>query len=316
MEIKKNFLSYLVFFLTCLFQYKTQAAETIALAGPIGGTDIGSAFLPPSGNYIAGIGAAIKNQKWYDNDGKQSDVKGAVYIGGVGLLHVYKTQLYGGSLASSVFLGYQELCFGFDTKECVSGFRDVYSDLITWSKFYPTKEKDPSHIPYGLAITTGLGVNFPLGAYKEGNSLNVGSNFYTISPNIGITYTFESFLPSVFGEATELSSRLAYNYYTKNEATDYVTGPVLNMDYAITQRKEKWQYGITGTTYKQLRDDKVQGHYIKDTEAKTLTMGPLVAYNLKVDKKTYNVMLKLPMNVWGENNLECIGATLRVSTSF
>lgn len=316
MRINKKIVTFTIVFLTYLFQYKVHAAESITLAGPIGGTDIGSSLLPPPGNYVSGIGVALKHQEWFDNDGNGSNIKGSVLLGGVGFLHVYDTQLNGGTLASSLFTAYLKTCFGIQKDECVSGFNDVYSDLIMWSKFYPNQDKEPSKTPYGLAVSTGLGLNFPVGSYKSERFLNPGANFFAISPNIGMTYTFDSILPHVLGEATEISGKMFYNHYTENKDTNYLTGPVLSLDYAISQRKNDWQYGITGMTLKQLKDDKVNGHYVSDTKASTLTVGPLVAYNLTIDEKIYNIVFKMPFNVWGENNIKTIGPNLRISTSF
>ncbi|MFC2996279.1 transporter [Acinetobacter sichuanensis] len=307
--------SFIIFFLMCLFQHKSIAAESVTLSGPIGGTDINSAILPPSGNYITAVAAGINIDKWYDKNGNEIDTKGHVAIGGVGILHVYEKKLFGGNIASSIFTGIQELCFGFDQEQCSRGFQDVYSDVFMWNKHYAISSEANS-MTNGLSILTGLGLNLPLGEYTKSKNVNIGSNYLTISPNIGLTYTFKSFLPQALGNSAQLSGRLFYNYYTENKDTDYLTGSVLNLDFAATLIKNNWQYGIAGNTFSQLTDDEINGQSIKDTKAQALNLGPILGYNFIYKNKNYSAMLKAPINLSGENITKAQGLTFRVSTNF
>ncbi|MFG1279856.1 SphA family protein [Xanthobacter autotrophicus] len=298
------------------------AAESISPAGPIGGTDIRSALLPPPGNYGAAVAGGIDLTGWYTAD-DWLPATGNVEFGGLGWLHVYDLDVLGGRLASSIFVGVQETCFGLTeaTKRCAQGLRDTYSDIFVWSKFVPSADfasqpPAPIPIPYGTAFLVGFGMNFPTGAYNAEQGINIGSNFYTFSPNIGITHTTKSWLGPTFGDATEFSARMFFNFYTENTETNYKTGPVISLDFALTERKGPLQYGLTGTGFRQISDDTLFGVAVGNNgnRASALNIGPLVAYDFFVDQRPFNIMFKGLFTVWGENNTESMGLTVRLVT--
>lgn len=295
------------------------AAESISPAGPIGGTDIRSAFLPPPGNYIAGVAGGINVQKWYNGNSDPMNADGHVYFAGAGLLHVYDRQFLSGSLGSTLYMGVQRTCFGFARVSCASGLQDIYSDVLAWSRFNPSEQFTPGNpMPYGTAYWVGLGMNVPTGNYDKHRSPNIGSNFYTVSPNVGVTYTTPSVWPVGLAEATELSARLFFNYYTKNRDSGYQSGYVVSLDFAATQRNGPWQYGITGTTYQQLDDDRLNGSAVANegSRAASFSIGPLLAYDFSIDGKRYNLMAKFLSTTWGENTTGVSGLTLRLATKF
>lgn len=295
------------------------AAESISPAGPIGGTDIRSALLPPPGNYVAAVTGGIAVEKWYTSGGDSMSADGHVYFAGGGLLHVYDQPFLSGSLASTLYMGVQRTCFGLSSVSCASGLQDVYSDVLAWSRFNPSRYfSADSPIPYGTAYWVGMGLNIPTGNYRKERAPNIGSNFYTVSPNVGITHTFPSVLPQGLGEATELSARLFFNYYTENRDTDYHSGYVVSLDFAGTQRSGPWQYGITGTTYKQLTDDTLNDDQVANggSRAASFSIGPLLAYDFSIDGKPYNLMAKFLTTTWGENTTGVSGLTLRLATQF
>jgi hypothetical protein len=299
--------------------FNLNAAESISPAGPIGGTDIRSALLPPPGNYVAAVTGGINVEKWYTTNGDSISADGHVYFAGAGLLHVYDQPFLSGTIASTLYLGAQRTCFGISSVSCASGIQDIYSDVFAWSKFNPSEQFSPnSPVPYGTAYWVGLGLNIPTGNYKKDRSPNIGSNFYTISPNVGVTHTVPSIFPKALGEATELSARLFFNYYTENRDTDYHSGYVVSLDFAGTQRSGPWQYGITGTAYKQLNDDTLNGAQLENggSRAASFSIGPLLAYDFSIDGKPYNLMAKFLTTTWGENTTGVSGLTLRLATKF
>src|SRR3546814_18786469 len=93
-------------------------------------------------------------------------------------------------------------------------------------------------IPYGLAVLVAFGVSFPTGDFDASKGTNVGANFYDFAPSVGITYTVPSLLGSKLGQATEFSARAFYHDYTENDTTQYQTGNIFSVDFAITQRLE------------------------------------------------------------------------------
>lgn len=302
------------------------AAESITPAGPIGGTDIRSALLPPPGDYGAIVGVGLEFLGLYTADSYVPSGNGSgMGLGGLGWLHVWDAEVLGGQIASSLFVGVQKLCFGVQRgpQNCASGLMDLYSDIFVWSKFVPSADfatqpqrKGPP-IPYGTAYLVGFGTNLPSGTYETPGGLNTGSNVFTFSPNIGITHTTKSLLGPVLGEATEFSARAFFNFYTENDTTHYQTGPLISLDFAVTQRIEYLQYGIAGTGFVQVGDDKINGISIggEGKHAANFNIGPLMAYDFMIGDRPYNLMGKWLVTVYGDDyTIKSEGLTLRLST--
>lgn len=302
------------------------SAEGITPAGPIGGTDIRQAFLPPPGNYGALVGGQVNLPSYVLGD-TILPANGQVLFGGAGLMHVYSDDFYGGTIASTLFAGGQSVCFGINNikpRTCSTGQMDLYSDIFAWSKFFASddyaaqpKTGGPP-IPYGTAIMFGLGMNFPTGIYNVTDVPNVGSNFFTFSPNIAVTHDMKSIIGPWFGEATELSARMFFNFYTENTATHYSTGPVISMDFSATERKGPWQYGLAGTTFLQVAPDAVNGHNLPGDggRARNLSIGPLLSYDFVLGGHPFNLTFKCYFAVPGvaRNATVANGPTIRLVT--
>ncbi|NTH16721.1 hypothetical protein G6L99_31910 [Agrobacterium rhizogenes] len=300
----------------------SQAAETIKPAGPIGGTDIRQAFLPPPGLYGVGVGVGLALPKFLTPNG-DLDSNGGSGVGGGGLLYVYDAQVFGGSLASSVFASYERTCFGIKPgpESCSSGLGDVYSDVLMWSRFFPSSDfsKQPSGgvpIPYGLTMLIGLGANFPTGNYDSSRMINNGANFFDIAPNLALTYTTKSIFGDALGQATEFSGRVFLNNYTKNPDTDYQTGRIANMDFSITQRMNQWQFGLAGTGFVQFEDDEIGGQKAPNdgNRASGLSLGPVISYDFMWNDRPWNATVKALFGVAGNNTANADGIVLRLGT--
>jgi hypothetical protein len=302
------------------------SAEGITPAGPIGGTDIRQALLPPPGNYGALVGGQV-NLPGYVQNGTLLPADGQVWFGGAGFMHVYSDNFFGGTIASTIFSGGQSVCLNIHNikpNSCSAGPMDIYSDVFVWNKFFPSadfatqpKTGGPP-IPYGTAIMFGLGMNFPTGTYDPAVIPNVGSNFYTFSPNIAVTHNMKSIIGPWFGEATELSARVFFNAYTKNPATEYLTGPTLSVDFSATERNGPWQYGLAGVTFWQVAPDVVNGITVPGNgrEAHNLSIGPIIAYDFMLGGHPFNIMAKCYFGIPGmqQNTTVANGPTIRLVT--
>lgn len=300
------------------------ALEGIAATGPIGGSDIRSALLPPPGLYGGLVGVSTPMGDLNLPSGAIPG-SGSAWIAGGGLLYVYDAKLLGGSLASSLFAGYQQSCYGVKAagvQPCATGLLDSWSDLLLWSFFFPiqspaNKQGGVLPIPYGLAVQFGIGASFPTGDYSATRSVNVGSNFYDIAPNIAITYTMPNIFGQFLGQATEISVRGFYNYYTTNTTTNYQTSPILSVDFALTQRWDSWQFGVAGTAYTQIGHDKVNGVTITpDRTASLIGIGPLVSYDFIAAERPWSVTFKALFGVEASNIPAIDAYSLRIATKF
>jgi hypothetical protein len=85
--------------------------------------------------------------------------------------------------------------------------------------------------------------------------LSLGHNIYDFSPAVAFTYT----TPPIFAEGTELSAKLYWNNYLTNPAAHYSTGALLNLDFALSERIGRFQFGLAGFYAVQVADDKLFG---------------------------------------------------------
>lgn len=302
-----------------------QAAESIAATGPIGGTDINAAFLPPEGLWITAIGATVGFSDYYDDHGNELSSRGNDTLGGIGVLYSYPGTFYGGQLASTFFTGYERLCFGVDPykKNCSSGVKDIYSDVLMWSRYFPSaaalsQSKSDIQRPFGTAVLVGLGLTVPTGNYSKDNVINNSANFWGFSPNIALTYTAPSPLPEIFGDAVQLNGRLFYHMYTENKDTQYQTGSVVSLDWAAVMMKGQWQYGLAGLMYAQLGDDRIDGivHPNNGNRSEVIGLGPIISRDFTMGDRPANITIKGIQSVYGRNVAKSTGVFVRFSTKF
>jgi len=302
-----------------VFGLQANAAESIRLGGPIGGSDIRSALLPTPGFYAGVIGSELDGFALYGPGSQQQfpDFKSSGLLGGVGALYVYDVDLFGGRIASGGFADIERDCAGLtsSTKVCASGPADPYVDALIWSKFFPSaaySEQDPKRgppIPFGLAIAPGFGLFLPIGNYDVNRPVNPGGNHWIVAPNIAVTYTARGLI----GDATELSARLFYNAQFKNAATDYRSGDIINVDFALSERFGPFQAGIAGTYYQQVNDDIQFGQpvYPNGKRAAGLQLGPVLSYDFMIQGRPFFIKAKSLFGVSGENT---VGANISVLT--
>ncbi|MDR8394713.1 transporter [Paraburkholderia sp. USG1] len=296
--LKKNGALALSSLLLCL-TVNASAAEGITYGGPRGGTDIGGAYLPPvSGFYGIALGWGATANGYYGNNARSdSAVKfdGTPIVGGLGLLYVYPFKLAGGTLASSVLETYAlvaRLCLNNVCKN-QNGFGDLYSDILMWSKYLGTGGA-ANNLPYGLTVKAAMSMSFPTGKYRADSPVpNFGSNLYRIIPNFALTYLTG---PNVLGDGVEISTQFFYGVTPTNDATQYKSGDTIDIDFAVSQRSGRWQYGIAGNYAVQLNDDKLNGTVVPGGDRLGLvTLGPVVSYEIPSWKSVVKAKLQLPV---------------------
>lgn len=300
-----------------------QATEGIAPAGPIGGTDLNQALLPPvPGLYYGVVGAGLKLGDYRLNGGGKADGDGHLGIGAVAGLIVYDHTLWGGQLASSIGVGYQRVCYNLANtgKNCSEGMMDTYTDLLMWSKFMPSAQfskQSPEGriIPYGTAVLLSMGATWPTGKYDKHKPMNVGSNFYTFSPSIALTHTAPSIFGAGPGHATQVSARLFYNHYTENQDSDYDSADTVSIDFSATELFGQWTLGIAGTGWTQLANDKVDGDS-NGIRGEAFSVGPIAQYDFTLGNKPAFVKLKYLFMTSGEATPQVDGPVLTFVTKF
>lgn len=268
------------------------AAEGSTVAGPIGGTDIRSAFLPRPGLYGAAVSSRAIAYQLRDGAGNPRAGLDAVDLksisGGLVFLYVPDVQLFGGSIGFLGVVGAGHICgqiVSTRPERCRGGIGDVYVET-SWSRFFgftrPSHDKTAYPIREGLAVGAGLGAVLPVGPYnaaiQASNGVTVGSNTLDIAPSVAFTYT----TPRLIAEGTEFSAKMYMNNYSRNPDTNYKSGSNINTDFAVSEHIGRWQVGVAGYYLHQIADDRRAGVRVAPDgrRAEVLSLGPLVAYDI------------------------------------
>ena len=303
---------WIVAVLVCVSHAPALAVEGPAAAGPIGGTDIRSAMLPPPGLYGGVFVLAAGTRDFLDGNGKiipaLRDAHLAKQFAGPFLFYVPDVKLFGGSIGFGGMVPGGNQCghlFVGEPRRCTVGFGDPYVEL-DWSRFFgrvrPSKFSGAYPIFEGLSLLVGFGVVIPIGTYDASDpteqALSIGSNIWDFAPTVAFTYT----TPPILAEGTEFSAKLFWNNYLENSETHYKTADVLNLDFAVTEHIGRFQIGVAGFYAIQFGDDKLFGVTVPPDgrQGDLLHLGGVVAY----DMPEYNssVKIKAAASVFATNN--------------
>ena len=296
------------------------AVEGSSTAGPIGGTDMRSAQLPPPGLYMAGVYAHAVARRFFDGSGNAVPALDALDLardrGGVILLWVPQTQVLGGSLGFlGVVSGGMECgrLFSATPRRCIQGAGDPYVE-IDWSRHFGTVRQSqyPGAFPIaeGLTVQLGLGAVIPTGRFDAVDAtrqgLVIGNNVWDVAPIAAVTYVTRP----IIADGTELSAKAYWNNYWPNSDTRYSTGSLINIDFALTEKIGPLQLGLAGFHAFQVDDDKQAGFRIPpDGRRATITqLGGVVAYDMPEHGASLNV--KAMKSVVVENAVESWGISV------
>lgn len=171
-------------------------------------------------------------------------------------------------------------------------------------------DKDTS-TEFGDAVFSPLSVNYhinpimhalfsvniyaPTGSYDKNKLANAGQNTWTFVPNIAMT----TILPKVNGE---ISANVAYEFYTKNEDTNYQNGDIFRLDLLGLKRFGKLGgdgLGVGGVFgwIEQMNDDEgpYGGRYadrFDGFKGRAMGVGPIITYDKKFGKSAISASLR------------------------
>lgn len=295
------------------------------MAGPIGGTDIRSAQLPPPGLYGGAILLRSWSREFFDGNGNLvpalSGLDFTSNAVGPFLLYVPNVQVLGGSIGIAGVIAVGNACgHVFDTtpKRCVAGFGDPYVEA-DWSHFFgtirPSRYSGAFPIAEGLTIALGFGTLIPVGTYNPADAaqgLRLGNNIWDFAPTVAFTYMTKPIL----AEGTEISARLYWNNYLTNPATHYTTGTVVNVDFAVSERIGRFQVGLAGVYGVQLEDDTLFGVPVAPDgrRVEALGLGGVLAYDMPEFGST--IKTKVLTTVIVHNGTQATAATIGWAKKF
>ena len=302
------------------------AIEGPAAAGPIGGTDIRSAMLPPPGLYYGTFGLAAEAYNFLDGHGDTIPAlkSGHLFkeVGAPFLFYVPKAKVLGGSIGIGALIPGGNTCghlFLGENNECKWTVGDPYVELDwsrSWAKPRPSNYPGAYPILQGLTVLAGFGTLFPAGHFDSTSlttqALSLGTNTWDFAPTGGFTYT----TAPIIAEGTELSFRVYWNNYLENPETHYSTGDLLDFEFAISEHIGKFQVGFAGFYAFQTEDDKIFGKSIPPDgrRAAVLEIGPVIAYDMP--EHEMSVKIKTVSSVYSINTVEAWGVVLTLFKKF
>jgi hypothetical protein len=275
------------------------AVEGSSAAGPIGGTDIRSAQLPPPGLYAGSVFLFATAHQYVDGSGNVilPDLELTRSRVGPFLFWVPNVQVAGGTIAVAGIVPAGAECgalFATQTKRCVTGVGDPYIELA-WSRYFgtprPSRYQDAYPISEGLTIAFAFGMVIPVGTYNAYDAttqgLSIGNYIWDFAPIVAFTYVS----PPIIAEGTEISAKFYWNNYLENPATHYQTGSLVNIDFAISEKVGRFQAGIAGLYAFQVADDKLNGVRVPPDgrRGSVFELGPVIG----VDFPEYGAAMKI-----------------------
>jgi hypothetical protein len=297
------------------------AVEGSSAAGPIGGTDIRSAQVLPPGLYGGAVFFYAEANKYLDGHGNVvlPDLELTRKRVGPFLLWVPDLDVAGGRLVLAGIAPVGQECGRLvivTPKRCISGAADPYVEF-TWTRYFgtPRKSRWPDAFPVaeGLTIAFGFGVVIPVGTYNVFDAtvqgLTLGNNIWDFAPVAAFTYIG----PPIIADGTEISAKMYWNNYLTNPATQYHTGSLLNIDFAVSEKIGRFQVGLAGFLAWQIEDDRINGVRIEPDgrRGEVLMLGPVLAYD--IPEVPAVVKLKVLTSVMHANTVPNRGVALTVA---
>ena len=130
----------------------------------------------------------------------------------------------------------------------------------------------------------GVSIYAPSGSYHSDRLTNAGQNTWTFVPN----FAFTTILPKM---NAELTTNIAYEFYTKNDATDYTNGDLFRLDLLALKRfgelgGDGLGIGAVFGWIEQTTDDEGPlAKRLNGFKGNAMGAGPIVTYEKKLSEK-------------------------------
>ncbi len=153
-----------------------------------------------------------------------------------------------------------------------------------------------------------LSVIAPTGKYDSQDLANTGLNYWTVLPQFAVSY----FDPK---SGWDVSAAFAYTINTQNTATDYQTGGIFHLDWAVgKQITPHWKVGVVGYVMDQLTGDSGPGAKLGSFEAHSWALGPAVQYGFLLGTTPVAVLAKWTHEISATDTFQ--GNTVTTAVSF
>jgi hypothetical protein len=153
-----------------------------------------------------------------------------------------------------------------------------------------------------------VSIAMPTASYNKSNLANTGLNYWSVQPQFSATY----YQPK---SGLDVSASLTYVINTENHATNYRTGNLLHVDWAVgKQLNPAWKIGVVGYLMEQVTGDSGSGATLGPDKASVWALGPAATYSFEVNEMPLSVLAKWTHEIAAKNTF--IGDTATVAFSF
>lgn len=283
------------------------AVEGGATITPFGVTDFGAGMLPPPtpggtwGLRLAHYGSDSLRDASGDTLDNDFDISVQTY--GLAYLRMTEHEIWGARYGFGAVIPFMNIDgqvtvptpagpLGLAGSDLALGDIQLLPVMLQWAA------------PPNLFVSAMLQIQAPTGAYDVSEPFNVGTNHWTISPMIGLTWISDG--------GFEISTQTMLNVNTENPDTDYTSGIEWKQEFAVGQHVGHWTIGAGGYVYQQLSDDDGPGAG-DGNRARVYAVGPAVSF-LKPGLPTLS--LHAYKEFGARNRAEGVNIALRSAISF
>jgi hypothetical protein len=145
-------------------------------------------------------------------------------------------------------------------------------------------------------LNTAVSFYIPTGPYSPG-SFNIGRNMWAVIPTFAVTW---------FNMASgwDVSGAFALVIPGENDATDYQSGVVFQLDWAIGKHFGAWEIGVAGNVVEQITDDSGAGARLGAFRMESFGIGPAINYTAMLGQAPLTISAKWQPDISTTNTFE------------
>ena len=150
----------------------------------------------------------------------------------------------------------------------------------------------------------------PAGSYDKSRTGNTGKNYWTASPQIGVTY----YDPKI---GWEFSGAGMILFNATNPATNYKSGDIVHLDFAVGKDlSPNLRLGAVGYLAQQITADSGTGAVLGDRKMSVTGIGPAVAFAFPVNNVPVILVAKYFPEFNAQNTTQGDAGNLSMWTKF
>lgn len=244
----------------------THASEQGGSSYPMGAENYMAGAMPPPGVYGQLFASHYEANTFRGNHGQKLPMDFDIRVDCIAprLIWVTEQQILGGNLGFHIIVPLVDLKVSLNGQsQSNSGLGDI---IFAPALGYHFSEK--MHAVFAVDTIA------PTGRYDRNDLANTGRNYWVFEPVVALSY--------VDPQGLNVDVKTMYDFNRKNDATDYLSGQELHMDYAVGWGLGNgWVVGVGGYALWQTTDDRQNGQTVEDNKGRSLAIGPSIKYTSK-----------------------------------